>query len=335
MNGSPKRQPTELSISETFSGFSSMTGSMGGRECIIEPAGQGTVDIRLKRLQLYVNYLELLLLRKNNEMCELQRIMDLRVEEMRQKQAENERVMIHQARHAAMGEMLGTIAHQWRQPLHAISLVVQNIKDAREYGEFNDELLDRSIFQTMEQVMRLSRTIDDFRMFLNPAKTSEFFNPIKCIDECVGLLSGWFSDYPDIEVLHAEGAGANIRIAGCQDAFKQVILNLFNNASDIVKERQRKIGSSFRGLISINFRCRDDDAVIGIADNGGGIPESALEHIFEPYFTTKEKSNGIGIGLYVSRLIIENSMNGSLCAENITDGSLFEIRVPVAEIYEV
>lgn len=335
MNASQKRQPTDLSISEAFSGFSSMTGSMGGTECIIEHAGQGTVDIRLKRLQLYVNYLEMHLLRKNNAMCELQRIMDLRVEEMQQKQAENERVMIHQARHAAMGEMLGTIAHQWRQPLNAISLVVQNIKDAREYGEFNDELLDRSIFQTMEQVMQLSRTIDDFRTFLNPAKMSEYFNPIKCIDECVGLLSGWFSDYPDIEVLHVEGAGADIRIAGCQDAFKQVILNLFNNANDIIKERQRRSGSSFLGRITIDFQCRDNAAVIGVADNGGGIPESAMEHIFEPYFTTKEKSNGIGIGLYVSRLIIENSMNGSLWAENIPDGSLFEIRVPVAEINEV
>lgn len=292
-------------------------------------------DIHLKRLQRYATHLELLLLRKNNEIYDLQKVMESRVAEMRQKQDEHERVMIHQARHAAMGEMLGTIAHQWRQPLNVISLVVQNMEDAREYNEFSDEILERSIIQTMEQVMLLSRTIDDFRMFLSPVKMTEYFDPMQCVEECVGMLSGWFSNFPDIDVRKTGGVEKHIRFAGCQNTFKQVIIHLLNNANDAVQEQQRRVGREFRGLITIHLQYRDDCAVISIADNGGGIAESTMKHIFEPYFTTKNKANGIGIGLYVSKLIIENSMDGSLWGENTPDGALFGIRLPVAMVDEV
>ena len=335
MNGSKSLHQPVFASGEAYDDYSDLAGNDGDTPCLSESDGSGTVDIRLKRLQQYATYLEVLLLRKNSEINILQRIMESRVEEMKQKQNENEHVMIHQARHAAMGEMLGTIAHQWRQPLHVISLVVQNMKEAREYGEFSDELLDRSIFQAMEQVMYLSRTIDNFRTFLNPAKSTEYFNPIECVEECVGLLSGWFSNYPSIEVQKGVGPEEDIRIAGCQNAFNQVILNVLNNANDAVQEQHRRIGPPFQGRITIEITRRDDDAVIGVADNGGGISESAMDHIFEPYFTTKDKANGIGIGLYVSRLIIENSMNGSLRGKNIPDGALFNIRLPVAIIDRV
>lgn len=311
-------------------GYSSVSRHARGMVCVAESSNPGTVDIRLKRLQLYVNYLEVLLLRKNNEMSELQKIMEMRIHELLQKQNEHERVMIHQASHAAMGEMLGTIAHHWRQPLHVISLVVQNMKDAWEYGEFDGDLLERSVTKAMEQISSLSRTIDDFRMFVNPVKTTEQFNPIRCVEEIVALLSGWFSDIPAIEMQITGDAEEKMRITGCQNAFKQAALNLLNNANDAVQEQQRRIGPSFQGRIMIDFQLRGDDAIIGVADNGGGIAKSAMEHIFEPYFTTKEKSNGIGTGLYVSRLIIEKSMNGTLWAENIPDGAFFGIRLPVA-----
>jgi signal transduction histidine kinase len=329
MNDAGSIQLTDITIDKTSSVYCSVAGRASGTACAITPVNRRKVETRLERLQRYAAHLEVLLLHKNREVNELHGIMDSRVEEVRQKQIEHERVMIHQARHAATGEMLGTIAHQWRQPLHTISLVVQNMKDAWEYGEFNGELLDRSIFQAMEQVMYLSRTIDDFRTFLNPAKTTEYFNPIQCVEECVGLLSGRFSTFPDIEVKKADLSEENIRIAGCQNAFKQVIFNMLNNANDAIQDQQRRIGPAFRGQITIEIQCRDDAAVIGVSDNGGGIAESTMEHIFEPYFTTKDKANGIGIGLYISRLIIENSMNGSLWAKNIGDGAFFGIRLPV------
>lgn len=301
----------------------------------ISPDGRSSADILLERMQQHTAFLEELILCKNNEINELKRVLALRTEEMKQKQVEYEHVMIHPARYSAMGEMLGTIAHHWRQPLNVISLTVQNMKDAWDYGEFNAELLDRSVFKTMEQVMLLSRTIDDFRTFLNPVETSEIFNPVQCIKECVGLLSGWFSNFPSIEVRNTEGVGEDIRITGCQNVFKQVILNVLNNANDAIQGQQRRIGPTFRGMVTIDIRCRDYYSFIVISDNGGGIAESSMDHIFEPYFTTKDKANGIGIGLYVSKLIIENSMNGSLWAENIPDGALFGIKLPLALDEEV
>lgn len=282
-----------------------------------------------ERLQMYATHLELMLLRKNCEISELQRMMEARVEEMKQKQSEHERVMIHQARHAAMGEMLGTIAHQWRQPLNSISLVFQNMKDAWEYGEFDGELLDRSLFKVMEQIMGLSRTIDDFRSFLAPVKASVSFNPVRCVEESVGLLSGWFSNFPAIDIRRSDLTDEDIPITGCPNAFSQVVFNLLTNATEAVQVRQRLIGPDFSGRITINFHLDDDAFFISFADNGGGIAESAMEHIFKPYFTTKSKANGMGTGLYVSKLIIENSMNGSIWAENINDGALFSIRLPV------
>jgi signal transduction histidine kinase len=293
------------------------------------PADQETADIHPERLQQYISHIERLLLNKCREVSELQRIMELNVENILQKQVEHNHVMIHQARYAAMGEMLGTVAHQWRQPLHAISLIIQNMQDAWEFGEFSEEFLDRSVIQAMEKIMYLTRTIDDFRTFLNPVKSAEYFSPLRCVDECVGLLSGWFTNFPAIDVHKNDGVEEFMRIAGCQNAFKQVLINLLNNANDAVSKQQR-FATAFRGRITIDIQCSNNEAIIGVADNGGGIDASAMGQIFEPYFTTKDKTNGIGLGLYISRLIIENNLNGCLWAENIPEGALFSIRLPIA-----
>jgi signal transduction histidine kinase len=332
MNGTKIIQPDDSSIGNAPYEYCRETGNANVAARAIEPDDFVPVDVRLEHMQKYTTYLEEIIVCKNSEISELQKIMELRIEEMRQQQIKHESLIIHPARQAAMGEMLSTIAHQWRQPLQVISLAVQNMKDAWEYGEFNGELLDRSVFKTMEQVMYLSRTIDDFSSFLKPVKATEYFNPILCIEESVGLLSGWFSGFPAIEMRKAGEAEATIRISGCQNAFKQVVLNVLNNANDAIQEQKRRIGQSFQGLITISIQRREENAVISIADNGGGINESVKEHIFEPYFSTKDKANGIGIGLYVSRLIIENSMNGSIRAENTPEGALFGIILPVTMV---
>jgi signal transduction histidine kinase len=305
-------------------------GSCSGEQSFAIPPTLGNPAVSRERLQLYATHLELMLLRKNSEISDLQRIMEQRVDEMQQKRVEQERIMIHQARHAAMGEMLGTIAHQWRQPLNSISLIFQNLRDAWEYGELDAELFDRSLFKVMEQIMGLSRTIDDFRSFLAPVKSSENFDPIRCVEESVGLMSGWFSYFPVITIHKPDEELPLATISGCPNAFTQVVFNLLTNAGEAVQLRQRLAGADFHGAISIHFQRSGGDIVITIADNGGGIAACAMEHIFKPYFTTKPKANGIGIGLYVAKLIVENSLNGSIWAENVDDGALFSIRLPVS-----
>lgn len=328
MTGAKMIQLTEYAADDSPLGYSVLSGETG-KELHDGVSGCVAADIRRERLQLYATHLELMLLRKNSEISELHRIMESRVEEMKQKQSEHERVMIHQARHAAMGEMLGTIAHQWRQPLNSISLVFQNLKDAWEYGEFDGDLLDRSLVKVMEQIMGLSRTIDDFRSFLTPVNLSESFYPVRCIEESVGLLAGWFSNFPMIDIQMSDHTVEKTPITGCPTAFTQVVFNLLTNAAEAVQARQRLVGPVFKGIVSIHFQRNDSDVIIRFADNGGGIAEDAMEHIFKPYFTTKPKANGMGTGLYVSKLIIENSMNGCLWAENTGDGALLCIRLPV------
>lgn len=323
MNVSRCMQTTDCATYETPFGYCDVTVN---RSCA-ESAFASDVRGAAESLRQYATHLELLLLRKNNEVNELRSIMTARVEEERHKQLENERIIIHQARHSAMGEVLGIIAHQWRQPLHGISLVIQNIMDAWEYGELGDEILNRSVNTALGQVMYLSQTINDFCTFLSPVKTMEQFNPVLCVNEIVGLLSGWFSDLSTIDVQKWGVIEENFLVTGCQDEFKHVIFNLLDNSNDAIQAKQHRIGPAFRGRIIIDFQRRDDDAVIVVADNGGGIAESAMEHIFKPYFTTKTKASGIG--LYTSKLIIENCMNGSLWAENIPEGALFGIRLPL------
>lgn len=283
----------------------------------------------LETLQQYSTQLETFLMNKAIEVRRLQGIVAMEVEEKRQQQIEHEHTIIQQARHAAMGEMLGTISHQWRQPLNIVSLLLLNMKDAWECGELTKELMDKSIVQATEQIMSLSRTIDDFRTFINPVRSTEYICPIQSVKEMVALLSGWFSNFPAIDMQMGRGVDEQLRISGCQNAFKQVILNILNNANDAIQERKRRIGLSFGGQITVHFQRNDEMVTVGVSDNGGGIAETVMEHIFEPYFSTREKGDGIVTGLYVSRLIVENTMNGRLWAENTGDGACFSIDIPM------
>jgi len=307
--------------------------------CISAPVAtsadnQTATDIRLERQQLYIYHLESIILSRHSETTDLNSNLEARVEEIRQKQLEHECVMIYQARRAAMGEVLGMIAHKWRQPLNAISLSVQNLADAWEFGEINEELLNRSTARVMEQVNLLSKTIDDYRSFINPSVTAEHFNPVQCVKAQVPLLTSLFSCFTAIEIRDTDLIKDDIQVAGSQDAFQQVMQNLLSNANDAVQEQQCRVGTAFCGVIIVDFRRVKNDIIITVADNGGGISESIQEHIFDPFFTTKSGNNGLGIGLHLSKSIIENNMNGSLWFENIPGGARFNIRLPLLTGYK-
>ncbi len=308
-------------------------------ECISAPVAasadhQTATDIRLERQQLYIYHLESIILSRHSETTDLNSNLEARVEEMRQKQLEHECIMIYQARRAAAGEVLGMIAHKWRQPLNAISLSVQNLTDAWEFGEINEELLNRSTARVMEQVNLLSKTIDDYRSFISPSVTAEHFNPIQCVKVQAPLLTSLFSCFTAIEIRDTDVIKDDIQIAGSQDAFQQVMHNLLSNANDAVQEQQCRVGTAFYGVITVDFRRVKNDIIITVADNGGGISESIQEHIFDPFFTTKPNNSGLGIGLHLSKTIIENNMNGSLWFENIPGGARFNIRLPLLTGYK-
>lgn len=265
------------------------------------------------------------------------------------KRTEQERLLIHQTKLAAMGEMLGAIAHQWRQPLNALALLLQDLKDAYQFGEISNEYFDNSVHKAMAQIQFLSKTIDDFRNFFRKDKEKVPFDVKQVIYELLNLISIQFKNYNIVVLVEFRlGGGGGLfygkRISdnvfetsdtaeneivaeGYPNEFKQVILNIITNAKDAILESQTRGTLSEKGKIRFIIYNEDPYLAIQIIDNGPGIPTNILHRIFEPYFTTKEEGHGTGIGLYMSKVIIENNMGGKLTAQSRPDGAAFIIKL--------
>jgi PAS domain S-box-containing protein len=232
---------------------------------------------------------------------------------------EKEQLLIQQSRQAAMGEMIGNIAHQWRQPLNALGLTVQQLPLFYDIGEFSKELLDNSVSQSMELIQHMSKTIDDFRNYFRPDKEKVNFNLSESIADTLSLVNASFKkENIDIEVI----AKNDSVIFGYRNEFAQVLLNILNNARDALTES--KIADP---RVTITIGSESERAVVAIADNAGGIAEDIMNKIFDPYFTTKGPQAGTGVGLFMSKTIIEKNMGGKLTVRNRAGGAEFRIEV--------
>ncbi|MGC8865865.1 MAG: ATP-binding protein [Bacteroidales bacterium] len=232
---------------------------------------------------------------------------------------DRDHMLIKQSRLAAMGEMIGNIAHQWRQPLNSIAVMIQNLEDAYIYGEMNEAYLREKIGRIMEIINFMSQTIDDFRYFFKPDKEKMEFSLSQTIEQALNFVSSsLLHNNINLEKNLAEG----IYTEGYPNEFAQVVLNIVNNAKEILLER--KISNP---EIKINLSQVEGYAVITISDNAGGVSPEVMEKIFEPYFTTKEM--GTGLGLYMSKTIIESNMKGRLKVFNDEQGAVFSIELPI------
>ena len=234
------------------------------------------------------------------------------VKELRQK----DQALIQQNRLAAMGEMINNIAHQWRQPLNLISLIVQGLNECKSLSQAE---LDHDVERIMGIIMHMSQTIDDFRYFFRQDKEKTHFNANQAVAKAVEFIRPSMID-KDISISIAEQP--DVDIFGYSNEYAQVLLNIFSNAKDVLVER-----NVAAPRIDISISRTDDRSVVTITDNGGGIKTDVMPRIFDPYFTTKEKTQGTGIGLYMSKIIIEQNMGGSLTAKNVEGGVEFRIEV--------
>ncbi|TLP38476.1 cache domain-containing protein [Arcobacter arenosus] len=233
-----------------------------------------------------------------------------KIEDENNKAIEKERLLIQQSKMAAMGEMIGNIAHQWRQPLSAISATATGLKIQKELDCLSPDEIDSSLTAINNSVQYLSKTIDDFRGFLNPNnKDRKNFMISDSVDKALNLVSSQFAA-KEIEVIKDI---EEYELFSIENELVQVLINIFNNSKDILisKENQKR-------LIFIKTYKKNNSFYIEIKDNGGGIKDSIIERIFEPYFTTKHQSQGTGIGLYMSQEIVRNHLNGTLMVENVT-----------------
>ncbi|UTJ07097.1 ATP-binding protein [Arcobacter roscoffensis] len=248
-----------------------------------------------------------------NEYKDLNKSLESRVKEEIKKQREQEQLLIHQSKLASMGEMISNIAHQWRQPLNALSLVIQNIKFAYEMDDLNKDYLDKSVNKANLLTSNMSKTIDDFRDFVKPNKLKTDFDLQTSIEEAISLVKASFSNN-EIQI-EKEFDADGFKILGYKNEFEQAVLNILNNSKDALVEKEID-----NKKIIIKTQVKNNKYIISFSDNANGIREEVLEKIFEPYFTTKEEGKGTGIGLYMVKTIIEKNMMGKIKAFNYKNG---------------
>ena len=269
--------------------------------------------IELKELNLS---LEEKVKEQTKELLELNKSLENRVKEEILKNEEKNRLLSQQARLISMGEMIGNIAHQWRQPLSELGIdlfkMKQNIKD--------EEKFIHTYEHAKTVIKNMSNTIDDFRNFFKSDKEKEEFSIKEAIDKSLGMLEGTFKkEGIHVEILKNE----DVKISGIKAEFSQVIINILTNAKDAMQNLDPK-----DKIIKIKIYKNDKFAFVSIYNNGENIKDSIMDKLFDPYFTTKHKSVGTGIGLYMCKMIITN-MNGNIYVKNLKNGVDFCIEIPL------
>jgi two-component system, chemotaxis family, CheB/CheR fusion protein len=239
-----------------------------------------------------------------------------------------ELLLIKQSRMAAMGEMIGNIAHQWRQPLNVVAITVQDLRPAYENNEVDKKYVDTLVQKTMTQIKYMSKTIDDFRNFFKHGDEKPF-----SLKECIRIATELASmNFQNLEIETKMLADSDYEVFGNANQMAQVIITIISNAKDAILERRTKDKAFKDGRIVFDWGMSNGKTMIKISDNGGNVESEILNKIFDPYFTTKHPSVGTGVGLYMAKTIIEHNMHGAITAKNLENG-WFEILIllPTAE----
>ena len=246
--------------------------------------------------------------------------LESRIEEELGKRIEQEQILIQQSKLASMGEMIGNIAHQWRQPIAQISAIFMNMKVTYQFNKFTKEYMHEKIDEGNKLTSYMSQTISDFQNFFNPQGEKEPFSIEEACKEAFFIVESSLK-------YHGVNINFNViedsEVYGYKNEYSQVILNVLSNAKDVLLERKIE-----NPQIDVEIKSGNDYAIVKIYDNGGGVEDTLIEKIFEPYFTTKHKVQGTGIGLYMSKNIIERNMNGFINVKNRKDGACFNVKIP-------
>ncbi|HAL86680.1 MAG TPA: hypothetical protein DCM31_07335 [Deferribacteraceae bacterium] len=254
------------------------------------------------------------------ELMELYALMEDKVRHEVERNMENKKLLIQQSKLAAMGEMLGNIAHQWRQPLNALNLSFFELKYIKDSGELTDDKLKDILDRVNALIQQMSATVDDFRNFFKENKEQTEFLLSDCVKKALYLVQAFFEEHRIKVDLRVD---SELIVMGYPNELAQVFLNILNNAKDALSEQ-----NTTEPRVTVHIFYENGKAVAEIEDNAGGIKEDLLERIFEPYFTTKPEGKGTGIGLYMSKMIVENSMTGKLTVRNTDKGACFRIELP-------
>ena len=235
---------------------------------------------------------------------------------------ELEIITIYQSRQAKIGEMVGNITHQWKQPLNTINLILANLLDSYRYGDLDERRLEKSVHKVENIVGEMSETMTDFSEFLKPTKEKISFDVVDCVDSAISLME---------ESINLHKIKINIvcdterKAYGYYNDMTHVIFNLLNNARDAIVDAHPDERN-----IAVKVSDEGDMIRISVFNTGEGIDPQYSQRIFEPYFTTREESGGTGLGLYISRCIVEDRLNGSISMKNVKGGVEFDVTIPAS-----
>jgi len=288
-------------------------------------------DLLLKLLTvLFILIALFILLYRQYLLNRLNKDLNKKVSDEIEKNNRKNHLLSKQAKMAAMGEMIGNIAHQWRQPLNVISVTATGLKFKKEFGQLDEKELLESLENINNSAQYLSNTIDDFRNFLKENKSYKDVFVSTVLGKTLELISSQFTN-KDIRIIKNV---KDYKIHTLENELIQVLINILNNSKDALLSLEEE-----NKLIFIDTYIEDNQLIITIKDNAKGIDEEIIDKIFEPYFTTKHQSQGTGIGLYMSEQMVKNHMNGNITVENDTyifednkyTGALFKIYLPLSE----
>jgi len=252
---------------------------------------------------------------KDNQKLRILTIMDITNIKNQQK------IIHHQSKLAKMGEMISMIAHQWRQPLNAISVTSSNLQFKCMMDNINKDFFEQELKLIDKYSQHLSKTIDDFRDFFKENKEKTMTSLIKVVNDTLDIVSVSL-EHKNITIITK--IECNLEFMTYENELKQVVLNLLKNAEDILLEKKIKNPTISIFTLCDAQNCKNQALII--KDNGGGISEDIMMRIFEPYFSTKKEKDGTGLGLYMSKIIIEEHCGGKLTVSNDKDGAVFKMQ---------
>jgi len=257
--------------------------------------------------------LEIKVAEKTKELVELNKSLEIRIGEEIKKSRLKDELLHRQAKLASMGEMIANIAHQWRQPLNALTMLIQNFEIKSMAGKLTPEFISKQTIEGLALSKNMSDTIEEFRNYFKPDKEFVSFSLKKAVDDAIFLIEGAINR---AEIKICVVCDESLCVVGSKNSFAQVLINLLNNSIDALGASDATDRRIYLKLSQKEVN-NERRVILRAIDNGGGINREALKRLFEPYFTTKHQASGTGIGLYMSKKIIQEQFNGSTCAKNI------------------
>ncbi len=271
-----------------------------------------------------LNYASTELYRIEQELLELNRTLEARVEEEVAKSREKDALLLQQARYQTLGELLVNIAHHWRQPLNNIGARVQENAWLLANGELAPEKALEASELVMQELKQLSRSIASFQLLCKPAVPDETVLPSEAVNRSIGMVR---DSYQQLGISFELHLISEQQLQGSLQDLVQCLLNLFTNARDAIIEKQ-----TASGCIAVTVEMGGQDCLrITVADTGGGIPRQLLHSLFDPYVTSKFRTQGVGLGLFVVRQIIEQRFNGTVTADNRDGGAVITLAIPLKQ----